>query len=199
MQYENKVGAKFDCPYCEESKKGKPKKPQDFRLHVQAKHKEIPAAQYERYLVQCRYPTLDIDALVARYVDRLETMIGLQYQGLFIKKYLKTIGVARHPQADKGLMGILAKNPGIKTAEDVRKAFENSLIGKFREASPIDRFKGYLNRDIAILENKGQSDLIEPIKALKTIKFIKQQLEAAREAAKPAEPEQSDEAAEETT
>lgn len=161
----------------------------ETRVHVRYRHPEITEQELERYIIGVRYPSVDIEALVQRYSDRLETMIGLQYQGLFVKKYLQTIGVARHPQADKVLMGILKRNPDCKSAEDVRQAFEDRLIGKFRDAPPIVRFQGYLNRDIAILEKKGQTELIEPITTLKTIKFIKAQLEAAREASQPSESE----------
>jgi hypothetical protein len=182
MQYENTIN-KFYCPYCGDKKY----RSDNFRKHVRKHHPEVTPQEYERYLVISRYPTLDIDALVQRYTDRLETMIGLQYKGLFIKKYLQTIGVARHPQADKVLMGFLARNPNLQTAEDVRQAFEDGLIGKFRTASPVVRFQGYLNRDIAVLEKKGQAELIEPITTLKTIKFIKSQLLEAREAAKDEE------------
>jgi hypothetical protein len=134
-------------------------------------------------LVQQRYPTLDIDALVQRYVDRLETMIGLQYQGLFIKKFLNIIGVARSAQADKVLMGILKRNPDCKTAEDVTRAYANRLVHTFRNASPEVRFQGYLNRENSKLEKNGHAELIEPITALKTIKFIREQLQEARQQA----------------
>jgi hypothetical protein len=153
----------------------------DLRTHVSRHHPEITEVQLERYFVECRHPDTDIDALVQRYVDRLETMIGLQYKGFFIKKYLQVLGVARHHQADKSIMRFL-KNPDIKTPEDLRAEMERQLIGKFREASPEKRFQGYLNRDKAILENKGQAELIPAIETLKTIKFVKKQLQAAQEA-----------------
>lgn len=165
----------------------------DLRKHVRRRHEgEIDEIEFERYLVEMRYPDLDLDALVQRYTDRLETMIGLQYQGIFIKKYLQVIGVARHPQADKSLMGFHKRNPGMKTAEEVRAAMEKHLIGKFRNASPEVRFQGYLNRDKAVLEKKGQADLIPAIETLKTIKFVKQQLQEALETAREDENKQEE-------
>lgn len=145
----------------------------------------------ERWITGFRYPHLDIELIVQRYIDRLETMIGLQYQGIFIKHYLRVIGVLRHPQADKTLMRYL-KNPKVKTPEDLRAEMEAQLVGKFREASPEVRFQGYLNRENSILEKKGQAELIPAITTLKTIKFVKQQLEAAREAGQEAEPSEPD-------
>lgn len=136
----------------------------------------------ERFLVQTRHPDTDIDALVQRYVDRLETMIGLQDQGFMIKKYLRVLGVARDWRLDLAIMGVLKHNPDVKTAEDVTAAFANKLVGKFRTASPEVRFQGYLNRENSILAKKGQAELIPAIEALKTIRFVKKQLQAAQAA-----------------
>ena len=167
---------RFVCPYCEN---GTDRDAQTFRRHIVNHHPDISELEYERYIVGCRYPTIDIEWLVQRYVDRLETMIGLQRKGIFIKKYLQTIGVARDWRSDLSLMGILKRYPDVQTAEDVRAAYEQDLIGKFRKASPEQRFQGYLNRENSKLEKAGQADLIEPITTLKTIKFVKQRLQDA--------------------
>lgn len=106
--------------------------------------------------------------------------MGLQDQKLMIKKYLKTIGVLRNWRADLAIMRFL--KPEMQTAEEITKAMEAGLVGKFREASAEVRFQGYLNRDLAILRNNGHEDLIPAVKTLKTIKFVQKQLAEAREA-----------------
>lgn len=165
---------RFVCPHCGD---GKTRDAQNTRIHIRNYHPEISEVEYERYIVGCRYPTIDIEWLVQRYVDRLETMVGLQRKGIFVKKYLQTIGVARDWRADLSLMGILKRYPDVQTAEDVRAAYEHDLIGKFRKASPEQRFQGYLNRENSKLEKSGQAELIETISTLKTIKFVKQRLQ----------------------
>jgi len=151
----------------------------DLRKHIKRKHDgDITEIELERYLVELRYPGLDLDALVKRYEDRLESVITLNRKGYYMKKYLQVIGVLRHPRSDNILLRIL-NNPEVKTAEDVRAEMERLLVGKFRNASPEVRFQGYLNRENSILEKKGQADLIPAISTLKTIKFVQKQLQEA--------------------
>lgn len=170
---------RYSCPVCKGDKGWN--NSSDFRVHVRKYHPEISEIELERYMVGFRYPHVDIDRIVQRYVDRLETMMGLQNQGIFIKKYLQTLGVARDYRADLSLMGLHKRFPGLETPEDIRKAYERQLVGTFREASPEKRFEGYLNRENSKLEKAGQGDLIPAISTLKTIKFVKQRLQEALE------------------
>jgi hypothetical protein len=156
-------------------------------------HPEISEIAMERHMMETRYPELDIDAMVQRYVDRLETHIGLLEKGYYFKKYLQVLGVLRDWRRDCALLGLHRRNPWIKTADDVKKAFADELVNKFRKASPEARFQAYLNRDNAILENKGQADLIGPMTALKTIKFIKQRLQEALEEEKKPDDSETEE------
>lgn len=150
---------------------------QKLREHVHSRHQDVSAEELERHAVMTRYPDLELDKEIQRYRDRLETLIGLQRRGIFIKKYLKTIGVLRNWRADISLLGFL--KPEMQTAEDVRKAMEDGLVGKFREASAEKRFEGYLNRDLSVLRKAGHEDLVPIVRALKVIKFTKKQLESA--------------------
>jgi hypothetical protein len=128
-------------------------------------------------MVLTRYPDLELDREIKRYTDRLETLIGLQRRGIFIKKYLKVTGLLRHWRSDLALLSVL--KPGVETAEDVRQAFEDQLIGRFREAPAEQRFEGYLNRDLSVLAKSGHEALIPAVRALKIINFTKKQLEEA--------------------
>ena len=147
----------------------------NLRKHVWSHHPEVSPEELERHIIQTRYPDLDIDATVQKYKDRLDTLIGLQEKGIFIKKYLATIGVLRHWRSDLAIRTFL--KPGMTTAEEVTKAMADGLVNRFREASPEDRFKGYLNRDLSVLEKQGHSELIPVVKTLKTIKFVRKQIQ----------------------
>lgn len=171
---------RYPCRWCNRMPQGYAST-KGLREHVWGHHKEITPEILERHIVQTRYPSLDIDYIVQRYKDRLETMIGLQYQGIFIKKFLQTIGVARHPQADKGLMRFL--KPHMKTPEEVTRAMADELCYKFLKASAETRFEGYLNRDISVLKKQGHDALIPIVRTLKLIQFTKKQLSAAIEEA----------------
>lgn len=182
---EKYVHKRYLCPICDD---GKTREGKDLRPHVRRHHPDITALELERHIALSRYP--DLDALTQRYIDRLETLMTLLDKGVFLKKYLQTLGVLRDYRADLSIQGIHRRNPGLQSAEDVRAAYERELIGKFREASPEARFQGYLNRENSKLEKAGQADLIEPISTLKTIKFVKQRLqEVLEDSAKPDETE----------
>jgi hypothetical protein len=168
----------FRCKWCDH--KGHTRA-QKLREHVHSKHEEVSAEELERHLVLIRYPDLELDNEIQRYRDRLETLIGLQRRGIFIKKYLKTIGVLRNWRADLAILAFV--KPGMQTAEEVRQAMTDGLVNKFRNASPEARFEGYLNRDLSVLKKSGHEDLIPAVRALKIINFTKNQLDAALEEA----------------
>lgn len=163
----------YNCPWCKDDKMHKGSTV--LRVHVRKYHPEITEVEMEYYIAKSRYPNLD--ELVQRYIDRLETLMTLLDKGYNFKKYLDALGVRRHWLVDLSIQGLHKHNPGLKTAEDVRAAYERQLIGNFREASPEKRFQAYLNRDNSVLDKKGQTDLIGPISTLKTIKFVKERLQ----------------------
>lgn len=179
----------YKCKWCDHPHKYKGTN--KLRVHVKRYHPEITPAEYERYFVETRYPDLDLDALVERYKSRLETMIGLQYKGIFIKHYLKTIGVARHHNADKCLMRYLKHNP--QTEEELVKLMRGALVEtQLKKATPESKFLEITKRDITVLRKKGcPEELIPVVEQLKLIKFTKKRLAEAIEETNKIEEEAS--------
>lgn len=168
-----------------------------MRRHVVKMHPEFPVIEFEYGLAKVRYPEVNLEELTERYRSRLETIFTIRDKGIFIEKLLTVLGILRTRQADVSLSRVLKK--GAKTPEDVKRIYTESLVGTFLKKSKEQRFKGYLNRDMARLRNEGLEELIPAATALKVTKFIRERLEEELEKAKteaeptqaPSEPEPS--------
>jgi hypothetical protein len=174
----------YQCQWC--NRNGRQRQ-DHFRDHIKTFHPDIDPKVVERYMTETRYPDLDLDAIVERYRNSLETMIGLQYKGWFIKKYLKTIGALRSPQADKRLMYVLSMLPADATREDVRQFHTDHLINHFLKCSPDVRFNSLLNGHIDSLIKRGHEDLIPMVKAKRIIEYARKKMHATIELAKTEE------------
>jgi hypothetical protein len=129
----------------------------------------------EKYIAQVRYPDADLKLLAKRYKEKLETAITLQNKGYRLKNYLKSLGILRPFMSDVQYTRFI--EPWMTKGEQVTQSMTDKLVGKFLKSSPEVRFRGYLNRDIAVLKKNGHEDLIESVTALKVIRFVKKQLE----------------------
>lgn len=171
----------FKCNLCDHEFKLRPQSWRQYRRHVEYHHPKQSDADRERHLVNIRYPHIDIDKLIKRYENKLETMIGLQYQGIFIKKFLYTIGVARHHNADKSIMRAHKKLDMTKaTKADVLKGISD-LFNQKTEKAPMS-LDTMILKATAILLEKGQDELI-PVKVAELrIKHAKDALASQIEA-----------------
>lgn len=152
------------CPWCDHKSQNIGR----YRKHGLWAHPDKHQYDLELYIVRSRNPNLDIDLLITRYLEKKETILGLQKQGIYVKHFLRNIGVMRHPREDSGIGGAKTWN----------------------EASQEERFAGYLKADLTRLRNAGVTDLDEVMTALKLIKYAQKQLAKAKEPPKPEEPEE---------
>ena len=150
-------------------------RPRRLREHCLNKHKEVLPETLERHIVKLNYPKLDLDKIVEEYKNKLSTMIGLQYRGLFIKHYLKVTGALRHPQADKAIGKYLDMlGPGDMTHDKIMAKMDEKLVGVFRDISDMESIgHAYINRDIYKLKNQGLGHLESALRAIKIIEFAK--------------------------
>lgn len=153
------------CPECEFREKHTTK----LRKHFKDKHPEAHPHDLEYRIVTTINPQLDVDLLLVRYLDQLETVIGLKKQGIFVKHFLENIGVARSDKDDKSLMSRM----------------------KWEKASKERKFEVALNRQLTWLKKDGLFDeLSEVVTALKLIRYAKNELAKAQEPEPVPEPEE---------
>lgn len=170
----------YSCKICGESTKTK-----DLRRHISQSHGEdLQEVDVERLILESKYIgyNIDIDYWVQRYVDRLETKLGLQHQGLYMGSYLKALGVLRSSQTDQAISARLREKA--KHGDDYKKVVKARMIDTFlemKEKDPEYKFDMYLLRDTVKLRNKGATEeLIDVYKTLRTVKHIKNKIEEAR-------------------
>lgn len=143
------------CPYCDYTNN----RTYRLRLHNTYCHPDKHPFDLEYIIIKERYPNLDIDLLIVRYLEKKETALGLQAQGLFVKHFLTVIGVARRPAQDNSLHGAI----------------------KWNNASEQDRFEGYVQANISKLRKAGVEDMDEAVLALRLIAHIKKKIAKAKE------------------
>jgi hypothetical protein len=139
-----------------------------LRNHFEKCHPEVHRHDIEYHIVTTNNPQLDVDLLLVRYLDHQETIHGLNKQGIFVKHFLQSVGVARSNKDDMALMGRMKK--ALRT--------------------PEQNFDKELRRRITWLKKSGAAseELEAAITALKLIDFTKKML--ARTPEKPKEPEE---------
>lgn len=126
--------------------------------------KHVRAEDLEYELVRQRYPGMDIDDLILRYLEKEETMITLLKKKILTKKFFETIGILRTSQVDKGIMSVISRRKN------------------FFKTSPEHRFEvQYLPREINKVIKLGLPELIPAVTALKTVKFKLRQAKKAKE------------------
>lgn len=137
------------------------------REHLQRNcWKHIRQEDLEYELVRQRYPDMDIDDLILRYLEKEETMISLSKKKILPKKFFETIGILRTSQVDKAIMSVISRK------------------NKYYKTSPEYRFEvQYLPREINKVIKLGLPELVPAVTALKTIKFIQRQTKKTKEQA----------------
>lgn len=148
---------KYHCPICNQSFSRT--RGARLREHYYKHHPEAHPYDLEYHMLTSKNPHLNVDLLLTRYLDREETVIGLQKQGIFAKHFLQNIGVARYHNEDKQIQG----------------------RQKWSAFSVERKFESFVKGEMSRLRNRGiQEELCEIVASLMTIKFAKKQLERAR-------------------
>jgi hypothetical protein len=172
---EKVIKRKLFCPYCETNKGYITAA--SLTRHMKDRHPEIDTVTRLRLFADFRYPGLDIDKVIKRYLARLECTISLGKKRIHIQHLLAALGIKRHWRADNVLLRAL-KHEWVQTAEDVTKFFADGLgnIDRTKES----RLENAVSIQRSRLENSGVSKEVADIKEIvMRANFARRELEAA--------------------
>lgn len=170
----------IECKWCGIS----PKSIEHYRIHLHKHHGHLGIVEIEKHLVMTRYPDFDFDLEIGRYRDRLETIIGFQRRGVFIKKYLKESGLLRNWRSDLALMRYI--KPWMTTPEELKAQMTKELSEKFQSDQIAKNNSGLddrgLDKSITSLKNSDAEELIPAVVTLNIIKRTRRKLDKAKTA-----------------
>ena len=93
----------FFCTECEYSsiKSG------NMRRHFYKYHPGSNQVPLEKHILEVRYPGVDFDGEVQRYLDRKETVWTMMDKGYRLTRYLRLLGVLRSVYEDVGVQNTI--------------------------------------------------------------------------------------------
>lgn len=164
----------FFCTECDYSsiKSG------NMRRHFHKYHPEANQAPLEKHILQVRYPTVDFDEAVQRYIDRKETVWTMMHKGYRLTRYLRLLGVLRSVYEDIPIHATIKY--GSASPFDNPK-FVQTMLERYGTIKPSNSPELLEKSLRTSLENKGLGDLFEPIKTLRYVKkVLKEQAEGTK-------------------